>query len=262
MPSQPSYQDTNISLKTGLKNIRRSTPFGDQNHPSETREEVSNQTINFEMDFTILATQLKEIKLTNMSSATKEYIWQTAASLENKRNDILQQQQILNDWAEQCRTIDVDVSERIENQKKSVELHHQVRESQLKTILDYAVEVKEFLLEIQRQDHSFPAEPNISCKLDSQSKQKKLHNAYPLPEGDSAAPVTPVANTPDCILDTPRKHDGPSPQNTRIPQNPRKIRKKKKKTDFPDEPAANTRARKDGPDSTSPHQLQSRSNNA
>jgi hypothetical protein len=41
------------------------------------------------MDFTILATQLKEIKLTNMSSATKEYIWQTAASLENKRNENL-----------------------------------------------------------------------------------------------------------------------------------------------------------------------------
>jgi hypothetical protein len=188
MPSQPSYQDTNISLKTGLKNIRRSTPTGDQNHPSETREEVSNQTINFETDFTILATQLKEIKLTNISSATKEYIWQTAASLENKRNDILQQQQILNDWAEQCRTIDVDVSKRIENQKKSIELHNQVRESQLKTVLDYAEEVKEFLLEIQRQDHSFPAEPNISCKLDSQS---------------------------------------------RITQNPRKIRKKKKKQILP-----------------------------
>jgi hypothetical protein len=41
------------------------------------------------MDFTILATKLKEIKLTNMSSSTKEYMWQTAASLENKRNDIL-----------------------------------------------------------------------------------------------------------------------------------------------------------------------------
>jgi hypothetical protein len=35
---------------------------------------------------------------------------------------------------------------------------------------------------------------------------KKLHNAYPPQEGDSTAPVTPVANTPDCILDTPRKH--------------------------------------------------------
>jgi hypothetical protein len=128
MLSQSSYQDTDISLKTGFKNIRRSAPSGDQNHPSETLEYVSNQTINFETDFTILATQLKEIKLTNMSSATKEYIWQTVASLENKRNDILQQQQILNDWAEQCRTIDVDVSKRIEN----AQLYDQVRESQWK----------------------------------------------------------------------------------------------------------------------------------
>jgi hypothetical protein len=66
---------------------------------------------------------------------------------------------------------------------------------------------------------------------------KKLHNAYPLPEEDSTAPViTPVANTPDCILDTPRKHDGPALQNTRIPQNPRKIRKKKKKQISPPSP--------------------------
>jgi hypothetical protein len=86
------------------------------------------------MDFTILATQLKEIKLlTNMSSATKEYIWQTAASLENKTNDILQQQQILNDWEEQCRY----VSKRIENQRKSIQLHDQIRESQWETILAY-----------------------------------------------------------------------------------------------------------------------------
>jgi hypothetical protein len=51
--------------------------------------------------------------------------------------------------------------------------------------------------------------------------------------------VTPdksVANTPDCILDTPKKHDGPAPQNTRIPQNPRKIRKKKKKQISPPSP--------------------------
>jgi hypothetical protein len=113
------------------------------------------------------------------------------ASLENKRNDILQQQQILNDWEEQCRTIDVDVSKRIENQRKSIELHNQVRESQWKTILDYTAKMQEFLLEIQMQDHSFPAEPNISCKLDPQSritqsprkitKKKKKHILPPCP---------------------------------------------------------------------------------
>jgi hypothetical protein len=68
------------------------------------------------------------------------------ASLENKQNDIFQQQQILNDWEEQRRTIDVDESKRIENQRKSIKLHNQVRESQWKTILDYTVEVQEFLL--------------------------------------------------------------------------------------------------------------------
>jgi hypothetical protein len=62
---------------------------------------------------------------------------------------------------------------------------------------------------------------------------KKLHNAYPLPEGDLATPVKSVANTSDCILDTPRKHDEPALLNTRIPQNPRKIRKKKKKQILP-----------------------------
>jgi ABC-type metal ion transport system substrate-binding protein len=88
-----------------------------QNLPSGTGEEVNNQTINSKRILPFLpATQLKEIKLTNMSlnsSSTKECILQTAASLENKRNDILQQQRILNDWAEQCRAI--DVSKRIEN---------------------------------------------------------------------------------------------------------------------------------------------------
>jgi hypothetical protein len=44
-----------------------------------------------------------------------------------------------------------------------------------------------------------------------------------LPEGDLATPVKSVANTPDCILDTPRKHDdGPALQNTQIPQNSHK----------------------------------------
>jgi hypothetical protein len=65
---------------------------------------------------------------------------------------------------------------------------------------------------------------------------KMLHNAYPLPERDVATPVKSVANTPDCILDTPTKHDRPALQNTHIPQNPRKIRKKKKKKTSPPSP--------------------------
>jgi hypothetical protein len=94
-----------------------------------------------------------------------------------------------------------------------------LREQQFQAILELGVELQDILQEI-----------------------KKLHNAYSLSEGDVATPVKSVGNTPDCILDTPRKHDGPALQNTRIPQNPRKIRKKKKKTDFLTEPAANTKA--------------------
>jgi hypothetical protein len=84
---------------------------------------------------------------------SKEYnISQTAVvSLENRKTGILQQQQIiLNDWAEQSRTIDVlDVSKRIAN----AQLYDQIRESQWKAILHFAAEVQEFLLEIQRQDN-------------------------------------------------------------------------------------------------------------
>jgi hypothetical protein len=58
------------------------------------------------------------------------------------------------------------VSKRIEN----AQLYDQIRESQWKTIIDYAVEMQEFLREIQRQDHSSPAEPKISCKQNSQSR--------------------------------------------------------------------------------------------
>jgi hypothetical protein len=84
------------------------------------------------------------------------------------------------------------------------------REQQFQAILELGVELQDILQEI-----------------------KKLHYACPLPEGDVATPVKSVANIPDCILDTPRKHDGPALQNTRIPQNPRKIRKKKKKQTSP-----------------------------
>jgi hypothetical protein len=51
------------------------------------------------------------------------------------------------------------------------------------------------------------------------ARNQKLHNAHPLPEGDLATLVKCVANTPDCVLETPRKHnDRPALQNTRILQ--------------------------------------------
>jgi hypothetical protein len=53
------------------------------------------------------------------------------------------------------------------------------------------------------------------------ARNQKTAHFYPLPdEGDLATTVKSL-HTPDCILDTPRKHDdGPALQNTRIPQNP------------------------------------------
>jgi hypothetical protein len=97
-----------------------------------------------------------------------------------------------------------------EHMKMLQTMSDSLREQQFQAILELGVELQDILQEI-----------------------KKLHNAYPLPEGDLATPVKSVANTPDCIIDTPRKHDGPALQNTRIPQNPHKIRKKKKKQILP-----------------------------
>jgi hypothetical protein len=63
------------------------------------------------MDFINLATQLTEIKLTNMSSAaTKEYSHLANSGITRKQAKRHHNKQILNDWAEQCRTIDVDVT--------------------------------------------------------------------------------------------------------------------------------------------------------
>jgi hypothetical protein len=63
-----------------------------------------------------------------------------------------------------------------------------LREQQFQAILELGVELQDILREI-----------------------KKLHNAYPPPEGNLATPVKSVANNPDCILDTPRKHYRPYP---------------------------------------------------
>ena len=59
---------------------------------SETRAEEINQDTKPETDFTILATKLKEINLTNMPISTKHYIAQKMTSLQNKGNHLQQQQ--------------------------------------------------------------------------------------------------------------------------------------------------------------------------
>jgi hypothetical protein len=65
------------------------------------------------------------------------------------------------------RTIDIDVSKRIKTLNCTIKT---MKVSQWETILDYAVEVQEFLLETQRKDHSPPAESNITFKQDSWSR--------------------------------------------------------------------------------------------
>jgi hypothetical protein len=218
MQSHYIYQDTNRSLKIGFKNIRRSSPTRDQNWPLETQVEETNQDANLAESFAVLTTTLNKLNLTNMPSSTKDYIVRKATSLQNRANDIRQQQlqqQAITEtiFLENSRTKRGDVLDlqELESVLEHMEMlqtmrSDSLREQQFQSILELGVELQDILKEI-----------------------KKLHNAYPLPEGDLATPVKSVANTPDCILDTPRKYDGPALKNTRIPQNPRKIRKKKKK---------------------------------
>jgi hypothetical protein len=152
-----------------------------------------------------------------MPSSTKDYIVRKAISLQNRANDIRQQQlqqQAITEtfFFKNSRTKRGDVSDLqeleavLEHMEMLQTMSDSLREQQFQAILELGMELQAILQEI-----------------------KKLHNAYPLPEKDLATPVKSVANTPDCILDTPRKHDGLALQNTRIPQNPHKIRKKKKK---------------------------------
>jgi hypothetical protein len=91
VPSQPSYQVTNISLKTGFKNIRR-TPTRDKNSPLETQEEGTNQDANLAADFAVLTTTLNKLSPIHMPSSTKDEIVRKATSLQNRANDIRQQQ--------------------------------------------------------------------------------------------------------------------------------------------------------------------------
>ena len=92
MPCHRIYHNTPTSLKTGLKNTRRSTPTRDQNPLPEVQEEVCSQTTNHEADFDILVTQIKEINLTNIPSSHMDGIMQKLTSLQNKAERLQQQQ--------------------------------------------------------------------------------------------------------------------------------------------------------------------------
>ena len=93
MQSHYIYQDTNIPLKIGgFKNIRRSSPTRDQNWPLETQVEETNRDTNLAEGFTVLTTTLNKLNSINMPSSTKDYIVRKATSLQNRANDIRQQQ--------------------------------------------------------------------------------------------------------------------------------------------------------------------------
>jgi hypothetical protein len=90
MQSHFTYQDTNISLKTGLKNIRRNSPTRDQYSLLETPLEEINQDANLAANFAVLTTTLNKLNLINMPSSTKDYTVRKATSLQNRANDIQQ----------------------------------------------------------------------------------------------------------------------------------------------------------------------------
>jgi hypothetical protein len=92
MQSHCIYQDTNIPLKISFKNIRRSSPTRDQNWPLETQVEETNRDTNLAEGFAVLTTTLNKLNTINMPSSTKDYIVRKATSLQNRANDIRQQQ--------------------------------------------------------------------------------------------------------------------------------------------------------------------------
>jgi hypothetical protein len=107
-----------------------------------------------------------------------------ATSLQNRANDIRQQQlqqQAITETIvlKNSRTKRGDVSDLqeleavLEHMEMLQSMSDSLREQQFQAILELGVELQDILQEI-----------------------KKLHNAYPLPEGDVDTPVESVANTP------------------------------------------------------------------
>jgi hypothetical protein len=93
MQSHYIDQDTNIRLKISFK-TRRSSPTRDQNWwPLETQAEEINRDTNLAEGFAVLTTTLNKLNIINMPSSTKDYIIvRKATSLQNRANDIRQQQ--------------------------------------------------------------------------------------------------------------------------------------------------------------------------
>jgi hypothetical protein len=174
--------DTNISLKTGTKNIRRSSPTRDQNSPLETEVENPNQDANLAAGFAILTTILNKLNLINMPSPTKDYIVRKATSLQNndKRHSTTttpatgNHRKIILENSRTKRGDVLDLQELeavLEHMKTLQTMRESLREQQFQAILELGVESQDILQEIT-----------------------KLHNADPLPKEDLATPVESVAN--------------------------------------------------------------------
>jgi hypothetical protein len=159
------YQDTKISLKIGFKNIQRSSPTRDQNWPIETQAEETNQDANLADGFAVITTTLNKLNLTNMPSSTKEYLVRTATLLQNRANDIRQQQLQQQDRKiilETSRTKRGDVLDSQElvavwEQIETLQtMKEALREQQLQAILDLGVELQDILKEIKNSTMPIP----------------------------------------------------------------------------------------------------------
>ena len=152
MQSHYTYQDTNIPLKISFKNIRRSSPTRDQNWPLETQVEETTHDANLAEGFAVLTTTLNKLNLTNMPSSTKDYIVQKATSLQNRANDIRQQQlqqQAITEtiFLENSRTKRGDVSDLqeleavLEHMETLQTMRESLKEQQFQAILELGVEL-------------------------------------------------------------------------------------------------------------------------
>ena len=145
-PAPPIHQGNPISLKDGLKNVRRRTPTLHQNSDSETQPDVIDKDTKLEADFTILAAKLQEINLINVPSSTLNYIIQKLTSLQIKVDQVRKPQQISENstkWADVCDSNELDkVLDRLEKIRNLSE-YNNYKQSQ-KLVWNYLIFYKKF----------------------------------------------------------------------------------------------------------------------
>jgi hypothetical protein len=148
------------------------------------------------------------------------------------------------------------------NGKESILILHTLVFPLSPLTLDSSFRLLETLKTMRRESlrkQQFQTILELGVKLqDIRQEIKKLHNADPCPRETWLHLLNPL-RTPLIASLTPQGNmmglHCKTPESLRI-----HVRSERKKTDFLTEPAANTRARKDGPDSTPSHQPRSRCN--